>query len=190
MHTLHTDLRVVVGTLRRAHDVHIAGGMSRRVEVHVVYSLARGLVKRGQRCLIGGGATASEIWVLSTGVHALRIVHSGTGKLAGEMREVESCDGTPRERGTEPRAVDGAGARCGLRGTSGIRGAYLHGIFEVPLGVDGYGGVGELLGEVEWLVGGGIVPTGELVALAGRGSGLLLTERLLVGLPVGNGLGI
>ena len=61
---------------------------------------------------------------------------------------------------------------------------------EVPLGVDGYGGVGEFLGEVEWLVGGGIVPTGELVALAGRGSGLLLTERLLVGLPVGDGLGI
>ena len=190
VHTLHTDLRVVVGILRRAHDVHIAGGMSRRVEVHVVYSLARGLVKRGKRCLIGGGATASEIWVLSTGVHALRIVHSGTGKLAGEIREVEAGDGTPVERGTEPRAVDGAGARCGLRGTSGIRGAYLHGIFEVPLGVDGYGGVGELLGEVEWLVGGGIVPTGELVALAGRGSGLLLTERLLVGLPVGNGLGI
>ena len=190
VHTLHTDLRVVVGILRRAHDVHIAGGMSRRVEVHVVYSLARGLVKRGKRCLIGGGATASEIWVLSTGVHALRIVHSGTGKLAGEIREVEAGDGTPVERGTEPRAVDGAGARCGLRGTSGIRGAYLHSIFEVPLGVDGYGGVGELLGEVEWLVGGGIVPTGELVALAGRGSGLLLTERLLVGLPVGDGLGI
>ena len=190
VHTLHTDLRVVVGIMHRAHDVHIAGGMSRRVEVHVVYSLARGLVKRGQRCLIGGGATASEIWVLSTGVHALRIVHSGTGELAGEIREVEAGDGTPVERGTEPRAVDGAGARCGLCGASGIRGAYLHGIFEVPLGVDGYGGVGELLGEVEWLVGGGIVPTGELVALAGRGSGLLLTERLLVGLPVGDGLGI
>ena len=190
VHTLHATLHIHVVVARRAHDVHIAGGMSRRVEVHVVYSLARGLVKRGQRCLIGGGATASEIWVLSTGVHALRIVHSGTGKLAGEIREVESCDGTPRERGTEPRAVDGAGARCGLRGTSGIRGAYLHGIFEVPLGVDGYGRVGELLGEVEWLVGGGIVPTGELVALAGRGSGLLLTERLLVGLPVGDGLGI
>ena len=190
VHTLHTDLRVVVGIMHRAHDVHIAGGMSRRVEVHVVYSLARGLVKRGQRCLIGGGATASEIWVLSTGVHALRIVHSGTGKLAGEIREVEAGDGTPVERGTEPRAVDGAGARCGLCGASGIRGAYLHGIFEVPLGVDGYGGVGEFLGEVEWLVGGEIVPTGELVALAGRGSGLLLTERLLVGLPVGDGLGI
>ena len=190
MHTLHTDLRVVVGILHRAHDVHIAGGMSRRVEVHVVYSLARGLVKRGQRCLIGGGATASEIWVLSTGVHALRIVHSGTGKLAGEVGEIESCDGTPRERGTEPCSVDGAGARCGLRGASRIRGAYLYGIHELPLGVDGYGGVGELLGEVEWLVGGGIVPTGELVALAGRGSGLLLTERLLVGLPVGDGLGI
>ena len=190
VHTLHTDLRVVVGIMHRAHDVHIAGGMSRRVEVHVVYSLARGLVKRGQRCLIGGGATASEIWVLSTGVHALRIVHSGTGELAGEIREVEAGDGTPVERGTEPRAVDGAGARCGLCGASGVRGAYLHGIFEVPLGVDGYGGVGELLGEVEWLVGGGIVPTGELVALAGRGSGLLFTERLLVGLPVGDGLDI
>ena len=190
VHTLHTDLRVVIGIMHRAHDVHIAGGMSRRVEVHVVYSLARGLIERGQRCLIGGGATASEIWVLSTGVHALRIVHSGTGKLAGEMREVEAGDGTPVERGTEPRAVDGAGARCGLRGASRIRGAYLYGIHEVPLGVDGYGGVGELLGEVEWLVGGGIVPTGELVALAGRGSGLLLTERLLVGLPVGDGLGI
>ena len=190
VHTLHTDLCVVVGIMRRAHDVHIAGGMSRRVEVHVIYSLARGLVKRGQRCLIGGGATASEIWVLSTGVHALRIVHSGTGKLAGEVGEVESCDGTPRERGTEPCSVDGAGARCGLRGASRIRGAYLYGIHELPLGVDGYGGVGELLGEVEWLVGGGIVPTGELVALAGRGSGLLLTERLLVGLPVGDGLGI
>ena len=190
VHTLHTDLCVVVGRLRRAHDVHIAGGMSLRVEVHVIYSLARGLVKRGQRCLIGGGATASEIWVLSTGVHALRIVHSGTGKLAGEVGEVESCDGTPRERGTEPCSVDGAGARCGLRGASRIRGAYLYGIHEVPLGVDGYGGVGELLGEVEWLVGGGIVPTGELVALAGRGSGLLLTERLLVGLPVGDDLGI
>ena len=190
MHTLHTDLRVVVGIMHRAHDVHIAGGMSRRVEVHVVYSLARGLVKRGQRCLIGGGAAASEIWVLSTGVHALCIVHSGTGKLAGEIREVEAGDGTPVERGTEPRAVDGAGARCGLCGASGIRGAYLHGIFEVPLGVDRYGGVGELLGEVEWLVGGGIVPTGELVARAGCGSGLLFTERLLVGLPVGDGLGI
>ena len=190
VHALHTDLRVVVGIMRRAHDVHIAGGMSRRVEVHVIYSLARGLVKRGQRCLIGGRATACEVGVLSTGVHALRIVHSGTGKLAGEMREAESCDGTPRERGTEPRAVDGAGARCGLRGTSGIRGAYLHGIFEVPLGVDGYGGVGQLLIEVELLVGDGIVPTGELVARAGCGSGLLLTERLLVGLPVGDGLGI
>ena len=190
VHTLHTDLCVVVGIMHRAHDVHIAGGMSRRVDIHVVDGFARGLIERGQRCLIGGGATACEIWVFSTGVHALRIVHSGTGKLAGEMREVESCDGTPVERGTEPRAVDGAGARCGLRGASGVRGAYLHGIFEVPLGVDGYGGVGELLGEVEWLVGGGIVPTGELVALAGRGSGLLLTERLLVGLPVGDGLGI
>ena len=190
VYTLHTDLCVVVGILHRAHDVHIAGGMSRRVDIHVVDGFARGLIERGQRCLIGGGATACEIWVLSTGVHALRIVHSGTGKLAGEMREVESCDGTPVERGTEPRAVDGAGARCGLRGASGVRGAYLHGIFEVPLGVDGYGGVGELLGEVEWLVGGGIVPTGELVALAGRGSGLLLTERLLVGLPVGDSLGI
>ena len=190
VHTLHTDLCVVVGIMHRAHDVHIAGGMSRRVEVHIVYSLARGLVKRGQRCLIGGGATACEVGILSTGVHALRIVHSGTGKLAGEMREVEASDGTPRERGTEPCSVDVAGARCGLRGTSGIRGAYLHGIHELPLGVDGYGGVGELLGEVEWLVGGGIVPTGELVALAGCGSGLLLTERLLVGLPVGDSLGI
>ena len=190
VHTLHTDLCVVVGIMHRAHDVHIAGGMSLRVDIHVVDGFARGLIERGQRCLIGGGATASEIWVLSTGVHALRIVHSGTGKLAGEMREVESCDGTPVERGTEPRAVDGAGARCGLRGASGVRGAYLHGIFEVPLGVDGDRWVGELLGEVEWLVGGGIVPTGELVALAGRGSGLLLTERLLVGLPVGDGLGI
>ena len=190
VHTLHTDLCVVVGRMRRAHDVHIAGGMSRRVEVHVIYSLARGLVKRGQRCLIGGGATASEIWVLSTGVYALRIVNSGTGKLAGEMREAESCDGTPRERGTEPRAVDGAGARCGLRGTSGVRRAYLHGIFEVPLGVDGDRWGGQLLIEVELLVGGGIVPTGELVARAGCGSGLLFTERLLVGLPVGDGLGI
>ena len=190
VNTLHTDLCVVVGILRRAHDVHIAGGMSRRVDIHVVDGFARGLIERGQRCPIGGGATACEIWVLSTGVHALRIVHSGTGKLAGEMREVESCDGTPVERGTEPRAVDGAGARCGLRGASGVRGAYLYGIHEVPLGVDGYGGVGELLGEVEWLVGGGIVPTGELVALAGCGSGLLFTERLLVGLPVGDGLGI
>ena len=189
MYTLHTDLCVVVG-IRRAHDVHIAGGMSRRVEVHVVYSLARGLIERGQRCPIGGGATACEVGILSTGVHALRIVHGGTGKLSGEIREVEASDGTPRERGTEPCSIDGAGARCGLRGTCGIRGAYLHGIFEVPLGVDGYGGVGELLGEVEWLVGGGIVPTGELVALAGRGSGLLLTERLLVGLPVGDSLGI
>ena len=190
VHTLHATLHIHVAVVRRADNIHIAGGMSRRVEVHVVYSLARGLVKRGQRCLIGGGATASEIWVLSTGVHALRIVHSGTGKFAGEVGEVESCDGTPRERGTEPCSVDGAGARCGLRGASRIRGAYLYGIHELPLGVDGYGGVGELLGEVEWLVGGGIVPTGELVALAGRGSGLLLTERLLVGLPVGDGLGI
>ena len=190
VHTLHTDLCVVVGIMHRAHDVHIAGGMSRRVDIHVVDGFARGLIERGQRCLIGGGATACEIWVLSTGVHALRIVHSGTGKLAGEMREVEAGGGTPVERGTEPRAVDGAGARCGLRGASRIRGAYLYGIHEVPLGVDGYGGVGELLGEVEWLVGGGIVPTGELVALAGRGSGLLFTERLLVGLPVGDGLDI
>ena len=190
VHTLHTDLCVVVGILHRAHDVHIAGGMSRRVDIHVVDGFARGLIERGQRCLIGGGATACEIWVLSTGVHALRIVHSGTGKLAGEVGEVESCDGTPVERGTEPRAVDGAGARCGLCGASHIRGAYLYGIHELPLSVDGYGGVGELLGEVEWLVGGGIVPTGELVALAGRGSGLLLTERLLVGLPEGDGLGI
>ena len=190
VHTLHTDLCVVVGTLRRAHDVHIAGGMSRRVDIHVVDGFARGLIERGQRCLIGGGATACEIWVLSTGVHALRIVHSGTGKLAGEMREVESCDGTPVERGTEPRAVDGAGARCGLRGASGVRGAYLHGIFEVPLGVDGDRWVGQLLTEVELFVRGGIIPTGELVARAGCGSGLLLTERLLVGLPVGDGLGI
>ena len=106
------------------------------------------------------------------------------------MREVESCDGTPRERGTEPRAVDGAGARCGLRGASGVRGAYLHGIFEVPLGVDGDRWVGQLLTEVELFVRGGIIPTGELVARAGCGSGLLFTERLLVGLPVGDGLGI
>ena len=118
VHTLHTDL--CVGTIRRAHDVHIAGGMSRRVEVHVVYSLARGLVKRGQRCLIGGGATACEVGILSTGVHALRVVHSGTGKLAGEVGEIEASDGTPVKRGTEPRAVDGAGARCGLRGASRI----------------------------------------------------------------------
>ena len=120
MHTLHTDLCVVVGILHRAHDVHIAGGMSLRVEVHVVYSLARGLVKRGQRCLIGGGATACDVGILSTGVHALRVVHSGTGKLAGEVGEIEASDGTPVKRGTEPRAVDGAGARCGLRGASRI----------------------------------------------------------------------
>ena len=120
VHTLHTDLCVVVGIMHRAHDVHIAGGMSRRVEVHVVYSLARGLVKRGQRCLIGGGATACEVGILSTGVHALRVVHSGTGKLAGEVGEIEASDGTPVKRGTEPRAVDGAGARCGLRGASRI----------------------------------------------------------------------
>ena len=54
VYTLHTDLCVVVGILRRAHDVHIAGGMSRRVDIHVVDGFARGLIERGQRCLIGG----------------------------------------------------------------------------------------------------------------------------------------
>ena len=185
VHTLHAG-----GGVRRHMRVHSAGGVTGRVDVHVVDGLARGLIERGQRCPIGGGATACVVGVLRAVVNALRIVHACTGKGTGEVREVEAGGGTPGERGAVPIPVDGAGASCGLCGASHIRGAYLHGVHEVPLGVDGYGGVGELLGEVERLGGGGIVPTGELVTRAGRGSGLLLAERLLVGLPVGDGIGI
>ena len=190
MDALHALLGSLACGIGWALHVHIAGGMACRIHVHIIDGLARGLIERGEGGLIACRATASEIGVLRAGVHALRVVHGSTGKLAGEVREIEACDGTPLEGRTEPRAVDGARAGRGLRGARSVRRSNLHGILEVPLGVDGDRGVGELLGEVELLVGGGVVPAVELIALAGRGSGLLLTERLLVGLPVGNGLRI
>ena len=190
MDALHALLGSLACGIGWALHVHIAGGMACRIHVHIIDGLARGLIERGEGGLIACRATASEIGVLRAGVHALRVVHGSTGKLAGEVREIEACDGTPLEGRTEPRAVDGARAGRGLRGARSVRRSNLHGILEVPLGVGGDRGVGELLGEVELLVGGGVVPAVELIALAGRGSGLLLTERLLVGLPVGNGLRI
>ena len=190
MDALHALLGSLACGIGWALHVHIAGGMACRIHVHIIDGLARGLIERGEGGLIACRATASEIGVLRAGVHALCVVHGSAGKLAGEVREIEACDGTPLEGRTEPRAVDGARAGRGLRGARSVRRSNLHGILEVPLGVDGDRGVGELLGEVELLVGGGVVPAVELIALAGRGSGLLLTERLLVGLPVGNGLRI
>ena len=190
MDALHALLGSLACGIGWALHVHIAGGMACRIHVHIIDGLARGLIERGEGGLIACRATTSEIGVLRAGVHTLRVVHGSTGKLAGEVREIEACDGTPLEGRTEPRAIDGARAGRGLRGARSVRRSNLHGILEIPLGVDGDRGVGELLGEVELLVGGGVVPAVELIALAGRGSGLLLTERLLVGLPVGNGLGI
>ena len=190
MDALHALLGSLACGIGWALHVHIAGGMACRIHVHIIDGLARGLIERGEGGLIACRATASEIGVLRAGVHALCVVHGSAGKLAGEVREIEACDGTPLEGRTEPRAVDGARAGRGLRGARSVRRSNLHGILEVPLGVDGDRGVGELHGEVELLVGGGVVPAVELIALAGRGSGLLLTERLLVGLPVGNGLRI